>query len=421
MRPLANPSSSRRLWIWPVLLGLLVACAAPASPSAPAAKSAPAAPAATPPAAAPPAQSAPPAAQSAPAPSRGKQLLDELVRKANAEGELSVLMTVSWNHGLAGPLAEGFKKRFGLTSNVTVSPVLGTQHLPVAIAETRAGTPPTYDAVYGDEAEMMQLIGAGGTIRVEDWEALLAEVNPGVGAGRVKPDQISQGPLAGRGFTFVGNVKQILYNPRLISEAELPRRHTDLADPRYKDKFIQPPWTSHWEIAPAVLDNLNRDQWLDTVRAAGKNSAAVMPEGPAAERVVLGQYPFSLGQDTYIRMFRAKDPQAPLAARFFEDYNEYNALHYVVRAGTTRPAGATLWVLWMTTPDSSAIWQPTEYYAQRFGESDIDKAQRQLIQESGAPVVGLLDTPRAVELLEWYQTADGRQYLDSMQKAIRGE
>ena len=137
-------------------------------------------------------------------------------------------------------------------------------------------------------------------------------------------------------------MKQILYNPRLIGEAELPRRHTDLTEARFKDKFVQPPWTAHWEIAPAVLDNLNRDQWLDTVRAAGKNSGAVLPEGPAAERVVLGQYPFALGQDTYVRLTRSKDPQAPLAARFFEDYNEYNSLHTVVRAGTPHPAGAAL-------------------------------------------------------------------------------
>src|SRR5581483_5138357 len=410
MRSHGNPSRLRPGWAWPVALALLLACAAPASPSAPASKPEPAQAAA--PAAA---QSAPAAAQTGAAPTRGKQLLDALVAKANTEGELSVLMTVSWNHGLAVPLADAFKQRFGLTTNVTVSPVLGTQHLPVAIAETRAGTPPTYDAVYGDDAEMMQLIGAGASLPIEDWEALLAEINPAVGAGRVKPDQISHGPLAGRAFMFVGNVKQILYNPRLIGEAELPRRHTDLTDARYKDQFIQPPWTSHWEIAPAVLDNLNRDQWLDVVRAAGKNSAAVLPEGPAAERVVLGQYPFALGQDTYLRTFRAKDPQAPIAARFFEDYNEYNALHYVV------PAGATLWVLWMTTPESEAIWQPTEFYAQRYGDSEIDRAQRQLIQDSGANVVGLLDTPRAIELLEWYQSPDGRQYLDAMQKAIRGE
>src|SRR4051794_27537203 len=120
------PPAVHRLAIGAVVLGLLVACAAPASPAAPASKPA----ASSPGAAAPAAQSAAPAAQAPTAASRGKQLLDDLVKKANAEGELSVLMVSSWNHGLAGPLAETFKQRFGLTTNVTVSPVLGTQHLP---------------------------------------------------------------------------------------------------------------------------------------------------------------------------------------------------------------------------------------------------------------------------------------------------
>src|SRR5215210_5735441 len=154
MRGSSKAPAGHRLGIWPLVLGLLVACAAPASPAAPASKPA----ASSPGAAAPAAQSAAPAAQAPATASRGKQLLDDLVKKANAEGELSVLMVSSWNHGLAGPLADAFKQRFGLTTNVTVSPVLGTQHLPVAIAETRAGAPPTYDAVYGDDAEMMQLI-----------------------------------------------------------------------------------------------------------------------------------------------------------------------------------------------------------------------------------------------------------------------
>ena len=93
------------------------------------------------------------------------------------------------------------------------------------------------------------------------------EVDLKVQGGKVTPSQISHGPATARGFNYLGNVKQVVYNTRLIGEAELPRTHAELVDPRFKDKFVQPPWTSHWAIAPAVLDNLNREQWLDTVRA----------------------------------------------------------------------------------------------------------------------------------------------------------
>jgi ABC-type Fe3+ transport system substrate-binding protein len=343
------------------------------------------------------------------------------VRRANQEGEVAVTIQSSWNQALATPLADAFKKRFGLNINVSITNAASAEHFPVAIAETRAGTPPTYDVVQGDDAETMQLVGAGGTQPVENWQALLAEVNPAVAAGKVTPDQISRGPFLGRSFQYMGNVKQILYNPRLIGEAELPRTHAELADARYKDKFIQPPWTAHWELAPAVLENLNRERWLDTVRAAGKNSGAVLGESAAAQRVALGQFAFALAQDTNHRKTLAQDPQAPLAARFFDDYNEYNATYYSVRAGARHPAAGALWALWMTTPEAEAIWQPVEMYAQRFGESEIDRQQAQFIRENGAKVTGFLDTPKTTELLEWYQSAEGRGYLDTMTKAIKGE
>jgi ABC-type Fe3+ transport system substrate-binding protein len=394
------------LWVVPVVLSLLAACAPAASPAAPSA----------------PAAQAPAGGTAAAGATQGKQLLDDLVRRASQEGELSVTIQSSWNQALAQPLADAFKKRFGLNNlNVTITNAASAEHFPVAIAETRAGTPPTYDAVQGDDAETMQLSGAGGTQPIENWELLLKEINPAVAAGKVTPDQISRGPFTARSFQFMGNVKQILYNPRLINEAELPRTHAELAEGRFKDKFAQPPWTAHWEIAPVAIDNLNRQQWLDVVRAAGRNSAAVLGEAGATQRVALGQFAFALAQDTNYRKTLQQDPQAPLAARFFDDYNEYNATYYSVRAGARHPAAAALWTLWMTTPESEAIWQPVELYAQRFGESEVDRQQAQFIRDNGAKVLGFLDNARTTELLEWYQTAEGRQYLDAMTKAIKGE
>jgi ABC-type Fe3+ transport system substrate-binding protein len=400
-------------WPWTIALGLALACSAPAAQPAPAGQSAAAV------APAPQAAAAP--GQAATAASPGKQALDDLVKRANEEGEVTVTVLGSWDQSLIPPLAEAFKKRFGLTANVQIATMAAAQHYPIAIAETRAGTPPTYDAVQGDPTETAQLIGAGGIQPIDNWELLLAEINPLVQGGKVTPSQISHGPATARGFNYLGNVKQVVYNTRLISEAELPRTHAELVDPRFKDKFVQPPWTSHWAIAPAVLDNLNREQWLDTVRAAGKNGGAVLGETPGAQRVALGQYAFLLGQDTNVRELRTKEPDIPIAARFMDDYNEYNAVYYAVRTGSRHPAAAALWVLWMTTPESEAIWQPTVQFAQRYGESEIDREHQRLLREAGSKAVSWLENPRTIELLEWYQTADGRQYLDGMQKAIKGE
>ena len=62
-----------------------------------------------------------------------------------------------------------------------------------------------------------------------------------------------------------------------------------------------------------------------------------MGETPGAARIALGQYAFLLGQDDNVRELRSKEPDVPIAARFMDDYNEYNAVYYAVRTGTRIP------------------------------------------------------------------------------------
>ena len=360
-------------------------------------------------------------AAAAESPSKGKQVLDELVAKAKQEGELVATIQSSWSKGLIPPLTDAFRKRFGLDIKVTVANVNSAQHFPVAIAETQAGAPATYDVVQGDDAETMQIVGAGATQKVENWATLLAEINPLVRSGKVRPDEISRGPFQDHSFMFMANVKQLIYNTKSISEKELPRTHRDLADPKFKGKFAQPPWTSHWEIAPVAFDKFDRNEWLEVVRRAGKNSGAVMGESGAVQRVVLGEFAFALAQDRYMRQIFAKDPKAPIAAKFFDDYNELNQVYYSVRTRARHPAAGTLWALWMTTAESQKIWQPSDLQAMPYGDSQLDRDFKQNIEKSKARVIGFLDNEKTMDLLQWYRTEEGRKYLDAVARAIRGE
>jgi ABC-type Fe3+ transport system substrate-binding protein len=360
-------------------------------------------------------------AAAAESPAKGKQVLDALVAQAKQEGELVATIQSSWNKGLIQPLSDAFKKRFGLDIKVTIANVNSAQHFPVAIAETQAGAPATYDAVQGDDAETMQIVGAGATQKVENWSTLLAEINPLVRSGKVRPDEISRGPFQDHSFIFMANVKQLIFNTKLISEKELPRTHKDLADAKYKGKFAQPPWTSHWEIAPVAFDKFDRSEWLEVVRRAGKNTGAVIGESAAVQRVILGEFTFALAQDRYMRQIFAKDPKAPIAARFFDDYNELNQVYYSVRTRARHPAAGTLWALWMTTPEAQRIWQPSDLQAVPYGESQLDREFKQSIEKSKARVIGFLDNEKTMELLKWYRTEEGRKYLDAVARAIRGE
>jgi ABC-type Fe3+ transport system substrate-binding protein len=238
---------------------------------------------------------------------------------------------------------------------------------------------------------------------------------------KVAFDQVSRDPFKGISFLYMGNVKELLYNPKAIAPAELPKTHAELVQAKYAGKFTQPPWTSHWEVAPQILKDQGREKFLDVVRAAGKNTGAVLNENTGVERVVLGQYAFALAQDTYLRQTLAKDAQAPLAGVFFRDYNELNSVYYSVRTKAPHPAAATLWAMWMTTPEAEAIWQPVVFCFVPYGSSAIDAGERAAFKASGAPVIGYLDNPQTIALLRWQQSPEGTQFLAAVAKAIRGE
>jgi iron(III) transport system substrate-binding protein len=349
----------------------------------------------------------------------GAKLLAELVQKANQEGKLHATVQSTWSHAMLPALIEGFKKRFNLTIDMTLTPAAAARQFPIEIAATRAGAPPTYDAMQGDDAETIQLKGAGGIQPIANWKELLAAINLPVGSGKVVHAEISHSLFEGHAFLYMANVKQIAYNPRLIKPEELPKTHEELADPRFKGKFAQPPWTSHWEMAPQVFDPQARDKWIDVVLAAGKNGV-VLTESEAVQRVILGQYAFGLAQDAYIRQILAKDSQAPIASQFFADYNERNLVYYSVRTRARAPAAAALFALWMTTPEAQAIWQPSNMSFQPYGTSMIDVAARETMAKSKTPIIGFLDNDKTLALLTWQQSPDGAKYLSAMARAIQG-
>jgi len=348
--------------------------------------------------------------------------VNELIAKAKQEGVLNATVTSSLTGRTTPLLIAAFKKRFGLDIAITLTPVGDTENYPRAVAEAKAGTVPTYDSIEGSEVENISLLGVGGIQQIDNWRSLLAEVNPLVRSGKVRPEVLSPAVLSGYGFAHHIRVKGILYNPKLISLKDLPRTHAELVDPKYKGKWCQPPWTTHWDIGPMVFPDMDKEKWLEIVRNAGKNAGTVQVENNCVQRVLLGEFAFTLANTYYAFAARAKDAKASLEITYFKDYNLMTAPYYIVRKGARRPAAATLFALWMTTPESEAIWQP-ELFASQFlwGESELDKREKQFIQDSGAKVVDLLTTDKGRDLLAWYGTEEGRRYRQAIGKAIRGE
>lgn len=196
----------------------------------------------------------------------------------------------------------------------------------------------------------------------------------------------------------------------------------ELADPKYKGKWTQPPWTADWDTGPLAFPDLDKGKWLEVVRNAGRNAGAVQIGQAGFQRLLLGEFAFMLGNTYYVFGAKAKDLQAPVEITYFQDYNWSNFSFYIVRKGARHPAAATLFALWMTTPEAESIWQPDIFMTQFvWGDSDLDKKERQFIKESGAKIVDFLSTKGGRDLVAWYGTEEGRKYRQAMSKAMRGE
>lgn len=347
--------------------------------------------------------------------------VDELIAKAKQEGALNASAISSMKGKTTPKLAAAFKKRFGLDINVTIVPLSDTRHYPKAVAATKAGIVPPYDTLNGSGPNNIQLLAVGGVQKIDGWESLLAEIDPRVRSGKVKPKQISPDPFSGYAFQYIARLKAILYNPKLISKEDLPKTHAELTDAKYKGKWTQPPWSAHWDIAPLVFPEISKDKWLETVKRAGENAGNVQSSGKGTQRVLLGEYAFGLGNTYYFLRIKAKDPQAPLGIAYFQDYNPITPSQYIVRKGALHPAAATLFALWMVTPEAKAIWQPDIFVSQfQWGESDLDKKVRKYLRENNAKIIGF-DGEKGVEFLRWIGTPEGRRYRRAVSTAIRGE
>jgi ABC-type Fe3+ transport system substrate-binding protein len=359
-----------------------------------------------------------PAATAATGQTSSADALAQLVARATKENQATISIVSSFAK-VAPRMADTFKRRFGLTSDVKLDVSGGTpSQFQKAVAETQAGSPPTFDGMNGEDIYLNQLLAVDGVQLISDWQLLLRQVNPVVGSGQVAPEVVSPSVFAGKGFLYSTRTKSLLYNTDLVQESELPKARADLAEPRFKDRFAITIFMDEW--LSGLLAYSDRPQWLAKLDAIGKNSSTVMNSYDLVmQRMLLGEFPMSPSNTYYYFQYRAQDPKTPIGVRFFADYTfSQNVLH-AVRKGARSPATATLFSLWMTTPESQAIWQPDSAYTNlAFGTSELDKSELQRIKDSGTKLVNYFESPQSMQALEWLSSPEGRQYAEAATRSI---
>lgn len=342
--------------------------------------------------------------------------LQQLVEGARKEGQLDLMISssVGGEQG-AKELTDAFKRRFGLELRINAD-LAGqeSQKFNQAVTEGKAGIPPTYDLMQGTDENVLSLKEAGGVEPIANWESLLAEVAPE--AAKVK-EKISPHNLAGYGFLWSTRTAAILYNPKTISEAELPKTWKQMGDPKYKAAFSVPPFTS---LSLMGLLKYEKDELLDIIRSWGRNKRDVLVYDAAAQRVMLGDLKFSYGNtDIYIEQ-KANDPGAPLEVSFFEDLTPRRNVMYLVRKGARRPNAAKLFALWVTGAEANAIIEKRNSIENLgLARGPVSSKIVKILERKNIKPASWFDSPKTAEKFLWLGTDEGRKYSQAIARAQR--
>ena len=346
----------------------------------------------------------------------GKGQLKQLIEGARREGRLNVSMVSSQGAKGGKALSDAFKRRFGL-DNMTISIDLsrgsaGDAHK--AIAEHEAGIPPSFDVRYFVDEAVLLLKEARAIKRIDHWEALLREINSKAYEARNK---LSPPPFDGYGFTFATRTDALLYNPKRITEKDLPRTRLEYGLPKYKGMYSLPPW-----ITTAMFGVLKYDkgEWLETVRSWGRNKGHMLTFAAGIERLLLGELSFLYANAYYYFEQKALDPNAPIGLSFFQDITNLHRAMNVVLEGTRQPHAAQLFALWSSSEEASLLFQEYASHPNIYlGTGSISTGEFTELKKRRIDPITWFDSPKTLSSFLWYETAEGKSYAQALDRAQR--
>jgi ABC-type Fe3+ transport system substrate-binding protein len=337
--------------------------------------------------------------------------LTQLIEGAKKENELTLTLPSTATPATVGALEAAFNKTYGLNVKIKSAPSESYElTLARLLTEFQSGAKPSFDASVADEFGLAATQAAGATVQIKNWRALLPE-----GAPR-DDSSISPTPVDGWGLKFTDNTHVLIYNPTLLSPAEVPTQLLDLAKPQFKARFSLPPFLSTLAL---LLLTQPQDKTLEIYRALGKNEPKIISYNDGVARLVLGELSVVPLPNEY-DYFRRKRAGDPVALSVLRDFVPITPRYMVVRQNATSPNAAKLWVLFNAGPEAARIWYTNvNWLNTSYPNDDLRELQR-ILKEASATPVGWMQDERSLQQLRWVSTtSEGAAFQEALGVAIR--
>ncbi len=266
--------------------------------------------------------------------------LEEIVQLANKEGKVKI--ATSWEGRIIKEVTKGFSKKYPKLS-FDLNRVSGLDSRERILNEAMAGL--VEDDLVNVSGELRtQYIKAGIMVGTIEWLKLF----PDLDKFNFSPDRY----FVATGFSRYG----IVYNPKLVTAARVPKKWEDCLDPQWKGKFavytrprtftgLYPGWGKEKSIDFATKLKNNQPVWTSD-------------QTGTAVQIAAGEYQMGCGfpYHTFLNVLR-RDPKADLKFVVPPDLPIHIGEALAVMKGAKSPNAAILLAGYLATPEGQDAYE----------------------------------------------------------------
>ncbi|HZU06918.1 MAG TPA: extracellular solute-binding protein [Chloroflexota bacterium] len=291
-----------------------------------------------------------------------------VIEGARAEGQVNAALQSAWTPEGLRQLEDAIEREYGVRIKINFTPVqIYPQRLAELTAELAAGLTPSFDLHQTATASALRMLDRD-LLEPVNWAALLPQGTP---PAIVKADN--------RFLVVYTDHIGLMYDPTVISEAEVPRSIKDLSNPRWRSKVML---AQYADIYTAWITMLGREQTLAALRAAVQNGAITDIYANEYTRFAAKEYPMAVITSTYYLTALKRGIPAAFASLDFA----YNTDHYVaIPRRAAHPNAAKLLAAVLVGPEGQRIAEEHLGISNRYYEGSVENRLEQAALAAGFP------------------------------------
>jgi len=273
-----------------------------------------------------------------------------VIEGAKKEGTVSTKLAVTVRETTVQRLKNEIKAKYGVDLKINNTPLtVMPQAIGNLLMELKAGATPSIDLMTINQNEIVPYVQGGAGQKV-DWKPLAAEAGVPVKAIMGVPPELEL--FYGYGLLYFSSHLGLMYNPKIIPPGEVPKKLSDLANPKWKG-LLGMRGLSSWFRRYAYF--VGQDYILDSLRAIMKNGVVLDSQGNLANRFKLGEIAMAYMVSEWLTDARRSGPAEWQSMEVSHVDHFYNG----IVTGAAHPNAAKLVTLYLASPDGYKLMSET--------------------------------------------------------------